>query len=127
MMPGPELRNARMNNRLRISFMAALCVAFIPLADAQRAVTVRTISSVLETSASRIVLPSGVGSTLVLMCPGCTQRSFVATAKTKYFIGEKEVTLAEMRARLTADPDAGAGVEYSVQTGELVRVIASSP
>jgi hypothetical protein len=77
-----------------------------------------------EASSSTVTLPSGPGSTLlVIPCPACAPLSFRATSTTTYFLRKQKVTLGELKAAIGGH-SVGVTVFSSVKTHELSRVIA---
>lgn len=84
-----------------------------------------TSARVIEATSGSVVLPSGPGSTLVVTpCVGCAPKSVAATAKTTYFLKEKEVSLLQLKAAVAGKPDVYISVFQSTRTGELTRVVA---
>mgnify|MGYP001075122814 CR=1 FL=1 len=85
-----------------------------------------TVERAIETEAGAIILPSTPGGTLVTsLCSGCPPKSLRATASTQYFLGDRQVTLAELTAAVAGRPETFMTVSFLVETDELTRVSAS--
>jgi len=102
--------------------IAALALLPVGSALAQ----LRVVEQAVEATAARIVLPSGVGSTLVVTrCVGCKPESFPATSRTRYLVGKDTTSLAELRRFFLDQPDAFVTVMFDSETRDLTRVIMS--
>ena len=78
-----------------------------------------------ETLASSVTLPASAQGALVMApCHECVPKSFRATATTTYFIGERQVTLAELKADTTRRPQSILTVSYMPLSGILLKVSA---
>ena len=107
--------------------LVALAIALVTMnAHAQQAGRIVSTEVALETQASAVNLPAAANGTLVLApCVGCAPQTFLATAATVYLLGERAVSLAELRSALVGKPDTFMTVAYSAKTRELARVTAS--
>ncbi len=57
-----------------------------------------------EVEGSFISLPASLAGQLSFGCPACAQQRFSLSRDVQFFIGEREVTLAELKLHLTAYP-----------------------
>lgn len=87
----------------------------------------RVIELAIETGADATVLPSGPLSSLVVTpCGGCPPLSLPTTAQSRYFIGEQEVSLEDLKRRVAGQPTTMLVILYRKDSRELTRVIASA-
>jgi hypothetical protein len=102
--------------------------AFVLSASFDASAQLKAIELAVETPANTTVLPSGPASTLVVTpCVGCKPLSLPASARSRYFIGNEQVTLAELKKQLANRPKAMLLILYRKDSRELSRVIASAP
>lgn len=108
---------------LRLAF-AALATGATLQASAQ----LRAFELAVEAPANTAVLPSGPASTLVVTpCTGCKPLSLPASARSRYFVGNEQVTLTELKRQLATRPKAMLLIFYRKESRELSRVVASAP
>jgi hypothetical protein len=112
----------------RCRLLAALIVALAAThAQGQQSSRIVSREIALETEAGAVNLPATANGTLVLSaCAGCPPQTFLATASTRYLLGDTPVSLAEFRSAVTGKPQRFMTVTYSVKTKELTRVTASA-
>lgn len=105
---------------LAASLLAALLCSTVALAGNGKLVA---IEEVVETTSFDVQLPSSTGGIALLRrCRSCKQTQHRATAATAYFIGERPVPLADLRAAVSRRQSAML-FGYRRSTGELTRVI----
>lgn len=105
---------------LALAVAGALSPAF-----AQQASKLVSKEIALEVPAGSIVLPASTGGTAVFApCGGCVVKSFPTSATTGYYLKLTPVSLVDLKAAIEGKPGLILTVEYSVATGELVRVTA---
>jgi len=81
-----------------------------------------------EAPASSVMFPlSSTSPFMVTPCENCAPVSHAVTAQTRYFINRRQVTLEELRAVVAGKPDLMLTVQFSVKTGDMVRVTADLP
>lgn len=86
----------------------------------------RNFYQAVETQAGSVTLPSSPqGSLVVIPCPGCAPKTYLATATSRYLLGEKAVTLPELKAAIIGRPSAFVTVIYHEKTNELYSISAS--
>jgi hypothetical protein len=80
----------------------------------------------IETRAGAIVLPSKPPSSIALKaCNACTPMLVHTSERSQYYINRQEVSLEELRRRLTGRPDVFVLVLYDKKTGHLRKLSAS--
>lgn len=83
---------------------------------------------VYEAVGSQITLPgSATGELTFQACQSCRVIRLQANASTRYFLGKWEVSLAELRAYLSKNPDTFVGVMRHRDSFTLSRVVVSTP
>lgn len=81
-----------------------------------------------EAQVKNIVFPVSATSPLMVSPnDGGAPKSHAITAKTRYVINRREVTLQDLRTAVEGRPDLMLTVSYSVKTGELVQLTADLP
>jgi hypothetical protein len=107
--------------------LMTLCVLGISgVAHAQAPAPFKTRNEALETDTRAVTLPSATDSMMtVATCSSCAIKSLRATPKSTYYLRDQQVTLAQLRSAVAANPGAFLTVTYSVKTGNLVRINAS--
>jgi hypothetical protein len=108
--------------RLALAVFAALPI----LASAQNPGRPQSDSHMVsEALAASLTLPASAGGALVMTpCAGCAPRSLRASATTTYFIGERQVTLVELKDDLIRRPQSIATVSYLARSGALLSISA---
>lgn len=106
---------------------AALCALALVLAlAAPRAhALLEVVEQAYETSSEALSLPDSVGRSLLL--PGCTKTcppSVQLTKETRFFLGAREVKLAELRAHL-ARGHVDFTVFYDPKSLAVTRIISN--
>lgn len=95
-------------------------------AQAQSIAPFKTRNEALETDTRSVTLPSATDSMMtVATCRSCPVKSLRATAKSAYYLRDQQVTLAQLRSAVAANPGAFLTVIYAVKTGDLVSINAS--
>ena len=85
------------------------------------------IEQAIEVEAGSVILPSGESGTIVVtQCHGCTPVSLLVTPRSRYFLGDVQISLADMRRELADRPDALLVMLYDERSGELRRLLASA-
>jgi hypothetical protein len=113
-----------MNMSLRhfLPLVAALLVA-PPLLAQEKPRWV--LEQAVEAHASSILLPAGASGMLVVKrCATCAPQSFVTSPRTRYFVEDTAIALADLRKGLAAVPAAFVTVLYDSRTHEVTRVVA---
>lgn len=117
------------NLRKAVDFAAGVLalglVLAAPVAGAAQARTIGLLEQAFESSSAEISIPDAVGRSITL--PGCSKvcpSSVPITAQSRFFIGSREVTLAQLRARL-ASGNVGLTLFYDAKSFELTRIIAN--
>ena len=107
-----------------LTLAAALCCAAFATAAEQRTPDFVSVEQAFESNSAAIVLPSGLGSALIVTpCAGCTPVLARATATTAYFLHKQRVSLPEFKAALLGKTVA-VTVFAATRNGALTRVIA---
>ena len=107
-----------------LAALAVICA--LSAAHAQSPTGIQNVEVALEADAGSVVLPTSPdGALVVAPCGSCNPKSFRATPSTLYFLGDRQVTLAELAAAVAGRPETLMTVSYSVKTGELTRLTAS--
>jgi len=103
--------------------LAAAAIAQTP--QRSTALRLQSITNAVEAVAGMVTLPSVPGGTLVMaVCHECAPQSFTVDTTTEYFIGDKPVTLAELRAAVAAAPGNTLTVSYVIETGVVTQISA---
>ena len=89
-----------MKSRILSAFAVMLVVALPAAARAPVAV----LEDGHEVEASFITLPTVVGGPVSVACPSCLSRIFSMSNDVRFYVGQQEVTLADLRAYLAANP-----------------------
>lgn len=108
--------------------LGALLAATATAQTPPRNGTVRfqSLTNAVEAVAGSVTLPSIADGTLVMaICHDCPPQSFVVDAATEYFIGDKPVKLADLRAAVAASPDNILTVSYVLKTGVVTQISAA--
>jgi hypothetical protein len=80
----------------------------------------------VEASTDSIVLPSGpLGRLLVTPCRSCAPMNIETDSDTKYFFGDREVPLAELRRLLAGQRGKAAVVLYGRDNRRLTRLLVT--
>lgn len=112
-------------NRIIRSMLFALGAAgamTLALAQIPRELPVGTIG--VEAPSGQVILPSSIpGTVTVPPCGGCPPRNVLATEKSRFFLGSREVTFADLKAAVAGKQDLLLGVGWTNTTGELVIII----
>jgi hypothetical protein len=115
-----------MNAFIRTAFFSI--AAFGAIGAAMAADPPKTVLdplTIVELTASEVVLPASENGTLVMKaCGKCPLKSYPVTAATRYYISRAPSTLAQLSASVAGQPLAFVGVTYSQKTGAIVAVKA---
>ena len=100
-------------------------VALLMLATTVTAGPFHSIEEAVESTSDVIVLPTSIGSTLVVTpCAGCAPLSIPSTGKSLYLLKRTPVTLDKFKQALAGKHGVMVTVFRSTANGELTRVIA---
>lgn len=95
--------------------------------DLRRSPAPRAIEAAIETTANRVVLPTGgIGKLDVRRCQACVPVALLAGTASRYFLGPKAVGFEELQTSLATNPRALVVVMYRPDTAELTRLVVSS-
>jgi len=87
---------------------------------------IQMVTIAAEVVAGSIVLPTAAGGRLTMpACAGCAPKSFQTTAATRYFVGDRPVTVAELRAAALKSPEGIVTVNYDLKSGVVAEVSAA--
>ena len=85
------------------------------------------VDSIVETTAERVILPSGANGIVVYSsCAGCPSLSSRTSASTAYRFNEQPLSLVEFRAVLAKLPKTNINVVISGKTRELLLLDATN-
>lgn len=112
------------------SACAALALIAASVAHAQTAggpaPRIQMVTIAAEVTAGSVVLPTAASGRLTLpACANCATKTLQTTAATKYFVGDRPVTVNELRAAVLRDPEGILTVNYDRESGVVIEVSAT--
>lgn len=89
---------------MKFKFLSALAVMLVVALPAGARAPVAVLEDGREVEGSFISLPTSLGGLLSISCPACLSQRFTLSRDALFYVGEQEVTLADLKAYLVANP-----------------------
>jgi len=125
----PKERSMNTPSRIRpavVAFALLAAAASHAQAPGSAAPRLQAVTIAAEVVAGSVVLPTAANGSLTMpACANCAPKSYQTTAATRYFIGERPVTIAELHAAVLKSPQGILTVSYDVKSGVVTEVSAT--
>ncbi len=87
---------------------------------------IQMVTIAAEVTAGSVALPTAANGRLTMpACANCAPKDFQTNAATKYFVGDKPVTVVELRAAALKNPEGILTVNYDLKSGVVTEVSAT--
>jgi hypothetical protein len=90
---------------MKSRILSAIVVMLVVALPAAARAPIAVLEDGREVDASFITLPTVLGGPLSVGCPACLSNAYVLSTDARFYVGQQEVTLADLKAYLVANPE----------------------
>jgi hypothetical protein len=110
---------------MKHTVVAATAVLILSALPAFARPPVAVLEDGREVTPAMLMLPSSIDGTVSLGCPACKQTSLTLSRTAQFFIGKQEVSFADLKRHLKANPKSSVLVVSPINQKVITRISAS--